>query len=52
MIHVIEFLFRYLIRFTIGMIILGCLELLSLIFWKRKYMDIYVEIDNLILNKK
>ena len=52
MVHAIEFLFRYLIRFTIGMIILGCLELLTLIFWKARYMDIYKEIDNLILNKK
>jgi lipopolysaccharide export LptBFGC system permease protein LptF len=52
MVHVIEFLFRYLIRFTIGTIIFGCLIVLSLIFWKEKYMDIINQIDDLILNEK
>ena len=51
MIHLIGFLFRYLIRFTFGTVILGCLEILALIFWDGKYMEIYVEIDKLILNK-
>lgn len=51
MTHLTGFLFRYLIRFTFGTVILCFLEILSLIFWDGKYIEIYFEIDKLILNK-
>ena len=51
MIHILEWLFRYLIRFTIGTVVLFCLFLLALIFWKVKFISIFTQIDNLILGK-
>ena len=51
MIHILNWLFRYLIRFTIGTVMLICSLLLALIFWKGKFIDIIGQVDNLILGK-
>ena len=51
MIHILNWLFRRILWFTIGVAILGCLELLAFIFWEKKFMELYDEIGNLILGK-